>query len=115
MGKLIFRRQRPFRRGVGIYANSFPHFPADTEVREGDRYTIRGVNLDLLDNESVLTYATSLLDSNYLYHFMRMVDVGSDFATFEVQIVQLYHGEHTWNIVASPFSPPRSLTPFVML
>lgn len=115
MGKLLFWRKRPFRRGVGIYANSFPYFPADSEVHEGDMYTIHGVNLDLLDNESVLTYAERLLDSTSTFHFMRLVDVGFDFATFVVQTEQLYTAEHTWNIVASPFNPPRSLTPFVML
>lgn len=63
----------------------------------------------------MLLYNIEFLNYNNPMYFMHLVEVGSDFAVFEVQVSHFYAAETIWNLVASPFNSPRYRTPFVLL
>lgn len=92
-----------------------PYVEAHTPLNIGDRFTIRGVNLDLLDPESVLLLDEASIDTTGALYYMVLVDFGSDFAVFEVQVDAIFSLNHSWNKIASPVNPPRTETDFVLL
>lgn len=115
MGKLLFRWRCPFRVGVGIYANSIPYFPANTQFYAGFQVTLRGVNLDLLDDGTILLYDYSRLNTDNEYYYMRLVSKSLVSATFELAVDVNYTHANVWNLLAAPFNPPRTFVEYVTL
>lgn len=107
MGQLLLRWNRPFRRGVGIYASTIP-FTEIGAISVDTTFIVRGVNFDLLPNELVLVFDEDEINTMSDTRRLIEVDRGVNYVVFRPIVSFAASVVHSWRFLAYPFSAPRS-------
>lgn len=84
-------------------------------IPEGTLYTLRGLNLNLLPNNLILTYAENHFQDNRPVYYWVLDSRGDDFITFRVQVSDYIDANLSWKYILSPSVPPRELCDYVLL
>lgn len=79
------------------------------------RFTIRGINFDLLPSNLVAFFQSSLINSTVTYHTMSEVERGGDYVIFETNVEHNFTESHVWQFFGSPSEPPRTLVEYVAI
>lgn len=75
---------------------------------------MRGVNFNLLPDELILTFSENYRHSSELLYFWRLVDRSDTSLSFCVQITDSISRDELWNLLYSPFNPPRTKIDYVL-
>lgn len=88
---------------------------ANVTISAGSLYTLRGINLDLLPDDLILTYSQNQAQEANPVRFWVLDSRGDDFITFRVQVTDFFTVDHIWNFIYSPSAPPRVISKYILI
>ena len=68
----------------------------------------------MLPDELILTFRSTYAQETRLAYFWKLVEKTDTTLSFRVQITDSFGGVERWNLLYSPFDPPRTRIDYVL-
>lgn len=85
------------------------------DIPSGTRFTVRGVNFDLLPSSVIATWSADWETESDNKRIMDVIERGEDYIILETRVTTSPSANHYWQYFATPASAPRSLIEYVII